>query len=86
MCLTAVSLLVQVETLSGSSQVELAEMIIKGLKEGHHASLELFPKLLACITAHKSIRYQKRQCRQLMPNLLVTHVAYHRHACQGLLQ
>jgi len=46
----------------GPSLVELAEMLIKGVKEGKVAngrSLELFPKILSAVAAQTSIRYQK---------------------------
>ncbi len=52
-------------SLSGPSQVAIAEIIIKGLKEGHHPSLELFPKLISTITSQKVIRYPKRELRTL---------------------
>ncbi|XP_064381889.1 Fanconi anemia group I protein-like isoform X2 [Halichondria panicea] len=52
-------LLFEVNSLSGPSQVAIAEIIIKGLKEGHHPSLELFPKLISTITSRKVIRYPK---------------------------
>ncbi len=56
--------LLQVSSLSGFSAVGVAEMIIKGLKEGHHHSLELFPKLVSSIASHKTIsgHNQKGEC------------------------
>lgn len=45
--------------MNGESQVEVAELLIKGLKEGKHNSLELFPKVVSAVAAHKVIRFQK---------------------------
>lgn len=47
------------EKLEGESLVTLAEVLIKGVKEGHHHALELFPKLLSVISSKKSIIYRK---------------------------
>ena len=39
----------------------LAELLIKGVKNGQHQALELFPKLLAVIASKKTIYYKKGQ-------------------------
>ena len=39
--------------------VNLAELLIKGVKEGRHHALELFPKLLSVISSQKTIQYRK---------------------------
>ena len=53
----------EVETL-----VMLAELLIKGVKEGHHQALELFPKLLSIISSKKTIHYRKgvQKCEERM--------------------
>ncbi len=43
-------------SLSGSSAVAIAELVIKGLKEGNHYSLEFFPKLVSTIASQKTIQ------------------------------
>lgn len=52
-------MLFQVDKLEGEMMVSLAELLIKGVKEGHHHALELFPKLLAVISSKKTIHYRK---------------------------
>ena len=47
------------DSLKGPSLVEVAELIIKGVKEGSHHALELFPKLISVISSHKMISYRK---------------------------
>ena len=51
----------KVEQLSGASHIELAELLIKGIKEGKHLALDLFPKILSIIAAQEKIQYQKGQ-------------------------
>ena len=47
------------DSLKGSSLIEVAELIIKGVKEGTHHALELFPKVLSVISSQKNICYRK---------------------------
>ena len=47
------------DKLQGETLVTLAELLIKELKDGHHHSLELFPKLLSVISSKKTIQYRK---------------------------
>lgn len=47
------------DELDGVSLVTLAEMLIQGVKEGHHHALQLFPRLLSVISSKKTIRYSK---------------------------
>lgn len=47
------------DTLEGSSLIEVADLIIKGVKEGSHHALELFPKVLTAISSQKKIAYHK---------------------------
>lgn len=47
------------DKLEGETLVNLAELLIKGVKEGHHHALELFPKLLSIISTKKTICYQE---------------------------
>ena len=39
--------------------MEVAELIIKGVKEGGTHALELFPKILSAISSRKMISYCK---------------------------
>jgi Fanconi anemia group I protein len=55
-------LLVEVESLSESSMVRVAEQLIDCVKRGtveNGRSLELFPKLLSVISAQPHIRHQR---------------------------
>ena len=49
----------QVDSLKGSSLIEVADLIIKRVKEGSHHALELFPKVLSVISSQKRIHYHK---------------------------
>jgi hypothetical protein len=48
-----------VDSLKGSSLIEVADLIIKRVKEGSHHALELFPKVLSVISSQKKIHYRK---------------------------
>ena len=50
------------DKLEGETLVLLAELLIRGIKDGHHQALELFPKLLSVISSKKTIKYCKGKC------------------------
>lgn len=66
------------DKLEGETLVNLAELLIKGVKEGHHHALELFPKLLSIISTKKTICYQKGESDAIFFALpVVTTVSTH---------